>query len=152
MRRIHLLFVVAAMAMAPALMAGADAWLAPALDGSCLHSGGVTYRLTSSKAADYTIRVDNGAARPDLIVQITEDPASADLVLLADADGANGCAGGTQRTIRIDSRALEPDVTIALTREANDQPRVYAPGFRAEEAAALFAVIRKTPRKRVATR
>ena len=152
MRRIHLLFVVAALAVAPAVMAAADAWLAPASDESCFSSGGVTYRLTSSKAADYTIRVDNGAQRPDLIVQITEDPAAADLVLLADADRSNGCAGGTQRTIRLDSRALDPDVTIALTREANDQPRIYAPGFRAEEAAALFAVMRKTPRKRVASR
>ncbi len=152
MRRIHLLFVVAAMAMAPAVMAAADAWLTPASDGSCFSSGGIAYRLTSSKAADYTIRIDNSAQRPDLIVQITDDPAAADLVLLADADGLAGCAAGAQRTIRLDPRALEPDVTIALTREETGQPRIYAPGFRAEEAAALFAVMRKTPRKRVASR
>ena len=152
MRRIHLLFGVAAMAMAPAVMAAADAWLAAASDGSCFSNGGFAYRLTSSKAADYTIRIDNSAQRPDLIVQITDDPAAADLVLLADADGLNGCAAGTQRTIRLDPRAIEPDVTIALTREESGQPRIYAPGFRAEEAAALFAVMRKTPRKRVASR
>ena len=152
MRRIHLLFVVAAMAMAPAVMAAADAWLAPASDGSCFSSGGISYRLTSSKAADYTIRIDNSAQRPDLIVQITDDAASADLVLLADADGLAGCAAGAQRTIRLDPRALEPDVTIALTHEGTGQPRIYAPGFRAEEAAALFAVMRKTSRKRVANR
>jgi hypothetical protein len=152
MRRIHLLFVVAAMAMAPAVMAAADAWLAPASDGPCLSNGGTAYRLTSSKAADYTIRVDNSAQHPDLIVHITDEPAGADLVLLADADGLNGCGAGTQRTVRLDPRAIEPDVTIVLTREANGQPRIYAPGFRAEEAAALFAVMRKAPRKRVASR
>ena len=152
MRRIHLLFGVAAMAMAPAIMAAAGAWLAPASDGSCFSNGGIAYRLTSSKAADYTIRIDNSAQRPDLVVQITDDPAAADLVLLADADGLSGCAAGTQRTIRLDPRAIEPDVTIALTREESGQPRIYAPGFRAEEAAALFAVMRKTPRKRVASR
>ena len=152
MRRIHLLFVVAAMAMAPAVMAAADAWLAPASDGSCFSSGGITYRLTSSKSADYTIRIDNSAQHPDLIIQITDDPAAADLVLLADADGLGGCAAGTLRTIRLDPRSIEPDVTIALTREANGQPRIYAPGFRAEEAAALFAVMRKTPRRRLAGR
>jgi hypothetical protein len=151
MRRIHLLFVVAAMATAPAVMAAADAWLAAAADGSCFSSGGVAYRLTSSKAADYTIRVDNGAPHPDLVVQITDDPAAADLVLLADADGLHDCAAGTQRTIRLDPRALEPDLTIALTRQENGQPRIYAPGFRAEEAAALLAVMRKTPRKRLAS-
>ena len=43
-------------------------------------------------------------------------------------------------------------ITRALAGEENGQPRVYAPGFRAEEAAALFAVMRKTPRKRVASR
>ena len=152
MQRIHLLFAVAALAMAPAVMAAADAWLAPASDGSCFSSGGVTYRLTSSKAADYTIRIDNSAPRPDLIVQITEDPAAADLVLLADAGGLNSCAGGTQRTIRLDPRAAEPDVTIALAREEDGQARIYAPVFRAEEAAAMFAVMRKTHRKRVASR
>ena len=152
MRHIHLLSVVAAMAMAPAVMAAADAWFAPASDGPCFSNGGVAYRLTSSRAADYTIRIDNSAQHPDLIVQITDDPAAADLVLLADADGLAGCAAGTQRTIRLDPRAAEPDMTIALTREQNGQPRVYAPGFRPEEAAALFAVMRKTPRKRVASR
>jgi hypothetical protein len=152
MRHIHLLFVAAAMAMAPALMAVADAWLAPVSDGPCFSNGGIAYRLTSSKAADYTIRVDNGAQHPDLIVQITDDPAAADLVLLADADGLAGCGAGPQRTIRLDPRALEPDMTIALTGEENGRPRIYAPGFRAEEAAALFAAMRKTPRKRVASR
>lgn len=140
------------MAMAPAVMAVADAWLTPASDDSCFSSGGVTYRLTSSKAANYTIRIDNSAPRPDLIVQITDDPSAADLVLLTDAQGLNGCAGGTQRTIRLDPSALEPDVTIALAREENGQARIYAPGFRAEEAAALYAVMRKTPRKRLASR
>lgn len=152
MRRIHLVSVAAAMAMAPAVMAAADAWLTPASDGSCFSSGGIAYRLTSSQAADYTIRIDNSAPRPDLIVQITDDPAAADLVLLADADGLDGCAAGTQRTIRLDPRAVEPDVTIALGGEETGQPRIYAPGFRAEEAAALFAVMRKTPRKRLASR
>jgi hypothetical protein len=152
MRRIHLLFVAAALAMAPAVMAVADAWLAPASDGPCFSNGGIAYRLTSNKAADYTIRIDNGAQHPDLIVQITDDPAAADLVLLADADGLAGCGAGTLRTIRLDPRALDPDMTIALAGEENGQPRIYAPGFRAEEAAALFAAMRKTPRKRVASR
>ena len=152
MRRIHALFVVAAMAMATAVMAAADTWLAPASDGPCFSSGGTAYRLTGAKSADYTIRIDNGAQRPDVVLQITDDPAAADLVLLANADRLDGCAAGAQRTIRLDPRAVEPDVTIALTSEKNSRPRVYAPGFRAEEAAALFAVMRKTPRKRVASR
>ena len=140
------------MATAPAVIAVGDAWLAADSDGSCFSNGGIAYRFTSSKAAHYTIRVDSSAQHPDLIVKITEDPAAADLVLLADADGLNSCAGGTQRTIRVDPRAVEPDVTVALTHEENGQPRIYAPGFRAEQAAALFAVMRKTPRKRIASR
>lgn len=152
MRRIHLLSVAAAMAVTAAMMAAPDAWLAPAPDGSCFSSGGTAYRLTASTKADYTIRIDNGAQHPDLVVQITDDPAAADLVLLADGDGLSGCAAGALRTIRLDPRAAEPDITIALTGEANAQPRIYAPGFRAEEAAALFAVMRKTPRKRIASR
>jgi hypothetical protein len=151
MRRIHWVFAVAAMAIAPAVMAAA-AWLAPVSGGPCFSSGGIAYRLTGAKSADYTIRIDNSTQHPDLIVQITNDPAAADLVLLADADGLNGCAAGAQRTIRLDPRAVEPDVTIALTGEEKSQPRVYAPGLRADEAAALFAVMRKTPRKRVASR
>jgi hypothetical protein len=136
--------------MAPALMAAADAWLAPISDGPCVSSGGVAYRLTGDRSADYTIRIDNGAQRPDIVLQITNDPAAADLVLLPEADGANGCSAGTLRTVRLDPRAAEPDLTIALTNADSGQPRVYAPGFRAEEAAALFAVLRKSPRKRVA--
>ena len=152
MRRIHLLFVVAAMAMAPAVMAAADAWLAPASDGSCFSNGGIAYRLTSSKAADYTIRIDNSAQRPDLIVQITDDPAAADLVLLADADGLAGCAcrhaaNHPSRSAR--ARARRDDRAYA---RGEWPAAIYAPGFRAEEAAALFAVMRKTPRKRVASR
>ena len=121
-------------------------------DGPCFSNGGIAYRLTSSRAADYTIRVDNDAQHPDLIVRITDDPAAADLVLLADAEGLAGCAAGTPRTIRLDPRAAEPDVTIALTGAETGGLRVYAPGFRAEEAAALFAAMRKTPRKRLVSR
>ena len=140
MRPIHLITVAALVAAAPIAIAGSDAWLKPGQDGPCFSSGLNDYRLTSRAGADYTIRIDNAAAHPDLTLQIVNDPAAADFVLIEEG---------------LDAAAPEPDLIIALKQDGADgRIRIYAqaPAFSAEHAAALFAVMRKTPRKRVASR
>jgi hypothetical protein len=153
MRPIHFVIVAAIVAAAPIAIAGSDTWLTPSPDGPCFSSGLNDYRLTSRAGADYTIRVDNTAADPDLTVQIVNDPAAADFVLIE--EGLDACrSANAPRTIRLDSTAAEPDLVIALRKDgAHGRIRIYAqaPAFSAEHAAALFAVMRKTPRRRVAT-
>ena len=153
MRPIHLITVAALVAAAPIAIAGSDAWLKPGQDGPCFSSGLNDYRLTSRAGADYTIRIDNAATHPDLTVQIVNDPAAADFVLIE--EGLDACrSADAARTIRLDAAAPEPDLVIALKQDGADgRIRIYAqaPAFSAEHAAALFAVMRKTPRKRVAT-
>ena len=154
MRGIHLVIVAAALAVAPIAIAGSEAWRTTAADGPCFSVGLNDYRLTRRAGADYTIRVDNDAANADLTVQIVNDPAAADFVLIEESGLSECRSADTARTIRLDAAAPEPDLIIALSRDAADgRIRIYAqaPAFRAEDAAALFAVMRKTPRKRLAT-
>jgi hypothetical protein len=151
MRRTHIIIVLALAASVPAAFAGANALLAPDRDGLCFSAGASAYRLTTRAKADFTIRIDNAAARPDLTVQIVDNPAAADFVLLDESGQPRDCH--LARTIRLDASAAEPDLTIAISRDEDEgRIRIYAeaPAFRAEDAAALFAVMRKAPRKRVA--
>lgn len=145
--------IAAALAAAPFAIAGTNALLTPAPDGPCFSAGLNDYRLTSRPGADYTIRVDNAATHADLTVQIVNDPALADFLLIEEDDFQACRSSATARTIRVDAGAPEPDLVIALSSDAADgRARIYAqpPAFRAEHAAALFAVIRKSPRKRIA--
>jgi hypothetical protein len=135
---------------APALVTAAISYL-PAKDSPCFSLGGSDYRLTVRDDADFTIKIDNAAARPDLVVQTVDDPDNADVVLVDDADNYDACTDArATRTIRIDRQARDADLTIALGNRAAAY-KIYAQSkeFSAQDAAALFAVIWKTGNKRV---
>lgn len=155
MTRTHILALLALMAAVPAAAIGAGVLLSPADDAvPCFATGDVGYRLTDRRTADFTIKVDNAAAQPDLVLQLVDDPARADFVLADGVETAGACAGlRAVRTIRVDAQAREPDLTVAL--RADDAParyRIYAnsPDFSAQQAAALFAVMTQTGRRAAA--
>ncbi len=92
-------------------------------------------------AANITVRIDNAAARPNLRMQIVDDPAAADFVLIDDGDTGDACQGAVE-TIRLDNKAGNPDLTVALSRAAAGY-KIYVRSarFSAQDAAALFAVM-----------
>jgi hypothetical protein len=153
MTRSHIFALLALVVAVPAAAIGANSLLSSATDAApCFSSGNVGYQLTDSRNADFTIKIDNDAADPDLVLQLVEDPARADFVLADGAATAGVCAGlRTIRTIRVDPQAREPDLTIAL-RSSGDTPsryRIYANSvdFSTQDAAALFAVMTQTGRR-----
>ncbi|MFN3658496.1 MAG: hypothetical protein ACK4UO_14700 [Pseudolabrys sp.] len=119
----------------------------------CFVAGHTAYRMATGAggSADVTIRIDNAAARPALRMQVVDDPAAADFVLVD--DGGMSCPNaGRVRSVRLDPAAPKADVTLALTRTSGDY-KIYAKsaGFSEHDAAALFAAIwndsRKTARR-----
>src|SRR5277367_4404421 len=75
----------------------------------CFIAGNAGYRLSGAGPADYTVRIDDSTATPDLRMQIVDDPASADFVLVDDGDSANTCDGAsTINSVRIDPDASKP--------------------------------------------
>jgi hypothetical protein len=106
----------------------------------CFVAGSAAYRVADSGTANVTVRIDNKAARPNLRMQIVDDPASADFVLVD--DGESGVCDGAVETIRLDSEARNPDLTVALSHEAADYKLyVRSPRFSTQDAAAFFAVM-----------
>lgn len=120
-----------------------------ASDRPCFVAGNAGYKLSGSASADYTVRIDNTAANPSLRMQLVDDPAAADFVLVDDGDAANACEATTAiNTIRIDPAAAQPDITVALSRAPADH-KIYirTANYSEEDAAALFAVIWQTTHK-----
>jgi len=113
----------------------------------CFAAGDIGYRIADDAAPAVTVRIDNGAARPDLRLQLTDDPAAADFVLV-DGENADSCAGvSAVQTIRLDAAARHPDLTVTLSRApANYKIYVQSPGA-AQQAAALFAAMWRTAGK-----
>jgi hypothetical protein len=112
---------------------------------SCFVAGSSAYRIAAAGAADVTVRIDNKAARANLRMQIVDDPAAADFVLIDDGE-SNTCPGGAE-TIRLDNEASNPDLTVALSRDAADYKLyVRSARFSAQDAAALFAVMWRNAR------
>jgi hypothetical protein len=126
------------------LMVGAPAaagayFTAPARP--CFVTGNSAYRVSETGAAKFTVRIDNAAARPNLRMQLVDDPAAADFVLIDDGNASNACQGAVEN-IRLDHKAGNPDLTVALSREAADYKNyVRSARFSAQDAAALFAVM-----------
>jgi hypothetical protein len=152
MTRSHILALLALVVAVPAAAIGVNSLFSPAADEApCFVAGNVGYQLTGNRNADFTIKIDNDAANPDLVLQLVDDPARADFVLADGAATAGACAGlQTIRTIRVDAQAREPDLTIAL--RSGDTPsryRIYdsSADFSAQDAAALFAVMTQTGRR-----
>ena len=108
-----------------------------------LHRRQHRYRMSNNASANVTVRIDNAAVKPDLRVQLTDDAAAADFVLLDDGIAAGACPGGTAiQSVRLDPTAANPDLTVALSRApAAYKIYVRSAGFSQQDAAALFAVI-----------
>jgi hypothetical protein len=155
MTRTHILALLALVVAVPAAAVGANS-LFSADETPCFSAGSIGYRLTDRRSADFTIKIDNAAAKPDLALQLVDDPALADFVL-ADGGGMTGVCAGLRaiRTIRIDAQAREPDLVVALRRDdAAARYKLYAQSddFTVQDAAALFAVMIQSGRKSAALR
>lgn len=119
----------------------------------CFIAGNAAYRISDSAAANYTVRVDNAAAASSLHMQLVDDPAVADFVLVDD-DGINDCKAATSvKSIRVDATAPTPDLTVALSRQpAATKIYVRSANFSEQDAAAMFAVIWNNSRQAAAGR
>jgi hypothetical protein len=153
MRLPHILALLALAAVVPAAAAAAgslfsSSFVAP--DGPCFMSGQTGYRLTPKPQADYTVRIAPDGA--DLVVELVDDPAAADFVLIDDSGDVRSCERATAvRTVRLDNAAPDADLTIAVSnRPGAGHVRVYAQAadVSLQDAAALFAVVWKGARKR----
>jgi len=145
MTRSHMAGLLALVLAVPA--AGAGAGIFSASSKPCFLSGNTAYRLSGSAAANFTVRIENDDAGADLHMQLVDDPADADFVLVGDGDDASCRDAGAVRSIRIDAAAEKPDLTVALSKQpAAGGHKIYvrSTSFSAKEAAALFAVIWKT--------
>lgn len=150
MTRNHILALAALAALLPAVVLAGSYYSASS--SVCFANAGTAYRLTDKSYADFTIRIDNQAATPDLSMQIVNNAAAADFVLVGDSENDSNCRNAVvTRTIHIDNSAHDPDLTIAVTPAGEPaQFKVYAhdAAFSPQDAAALFAVMRKMTRKR----
>jgi len=155
MTRTQIFGVLAVLAALPAAGIEGGAIFSAASDRPCFSTGNVGYRLTGASSADYTVKIDNAAARPDVTLQIVDDPTAADFVLADGAETTGSCLGVRGvRTVRVDTAALEPDLTISLELGAGQQYKIYANSgdFSAQDAAALFAVMVRAERKSASLR
>jgi hypothetical protein len=144
MTRSRLVLLLALVVAVPAAAAAGGSFFAAAPQ-PCFMSGAAAYRLAGGSSADYTVRIDNDAVRPDLRLQLVDEPGMADFVLMDDGDSADACreANGI-KTIRIDATALNPDMTVSLSKQvAAGDHKIYVRSahFTDHDAAALFAVI-----------
>ena len=145
MTRSHMAVLLALVLAVPA--AGAGAGFFSAKPRPCFFSGSTAYQLSGSAAANFTVRIENDAPRADLHMQLVNDPADADFVLVGDGDDASCHDARAVRSIRIDAEAEKPDLTVALSKHlAAGGYKIYvrSASFSAQEAAALFAVIWKS--------
>jgi len=156
MTRAHLVSLMAFIIAIPAATAGSyfasgaqPSFGKTSNDKPCFIAGSAGYKISGSASADYTVRIDNAAVTPSLRMQLVDDPAAADFVLVDDGDAADACAAATAvNTIRIDPAAPKPDLTVALSR-ANADYKIYvhSANYTEQDAAALFAVIWQAARK-----
>ncbi len=145
MDRIRKTLVLAAVIGTPV---AAHSTLRPAPEPLCFTSGTAVYRVApASAAADIRVRIDNGATRPDLRIELADRPDTADFVLADDhARGpGGGCRAAAQvRTVKVDSQTSTPDVTVSLGRDlaaADYRIYVHSARYSHQDAAALLAAI-----------
>jgi hypothetical protein len=81
MTRTHL---AALLLFAAAIPAAATASFFTSSEKPCFIAGSTGYRVSDSAAANVTVRIDNAAAMPDLRLQLIDDAAAADFVLVDD--------------------------------------------------------------------
>ncbi len=109
MTRTHIAALVVVAVAVPAAIAGS---FSASNDAPCFVAGNTGYRMSDTASANITVRIDNAAAKPDLRVQLTDDAAAADFVLLDDGIAAGACPGGTvnpERPPRSGRRQARPD-------------------------------------------
>lgn len=112
-------------------------------DRPCFSAGRAAYEISKSPNATYVVRVDKAAVGSSLRMQIVDDPAGADFVLVDDGEPGTACRDAAAvETVRVDPAAAKPSLTVALSRAPGDY-KIYVRSARysAEDAAALFAVI-----------
>jgi hypothetical protein len=152
MQRTQVISLFALIVAVPA--AGAGSFFA-ATPQPCFMTGGGAYRFSAAADANYTVRFDNNAARPDLRMQLVDDAAAADFVLVDDGKPADACRSATAvKSIRVDAAAdktdSKPDMTVTLSKQAAaSEYKIYVRSakFTEQDAAALFAVIWQSARK-----
>jgi hypothetical protein len=109
----------------------------------CFITGGAGYRIADHGPASYSVRIDNAAPQPGLRLQVVDDPATADFMLIDDSASASDCRDVvTVNSIRINAGGTDPDLTVSLSREPAEH-RIYvrSANFSERDAAALFAVM-----------
>jgi hypothetical protein len=142
MTRIHIFALLALAVAVPAVAAG-PFFTSHATPKPCFLAGQAAYQINGGDTADYTVRIDNSDESPALSMQMVDNPAEADFVLVDDSVATDACpAASAIKSIRIDGAALAPDVTVAVSRAPADH-KIYVNSalFSEQDAAALFAVI-----------
>ncbi len=143
MKRTHIAALLVLVVAVPAAAAGS---FFSSTAKPCFAAGASGYQFSNSVAADFTVRIASAAAKPSLRMQLVDDAATADFVLLDDNATANACADVSAiQSIRIDPAARAADLTVVLSRQPADY-KIYvrSASFSEQDAAALFAVIWKT--------
>lgn len=114
----------------------------------CFVSGAHTYRIAGNEDANVTVRVNETASQPNLRMQLVNDPATANFVLVDDNDTTAACHSiGAVKNIRLDAGAAKPDLTVALSdKDAPYKIYVRSAHYTPQDAAALFAVMRQDAR------
>lgn len=144
MRRAHIVALIALIAAVPVAAAGSYFGGGQSTsDKPCFIAGNAGYRLSDTKSANHVVRIDNAAVKPALRMQLVDDPAQADFVLVDDAGNAGSCNTASRiESIRLDPAAARPELTATLTRQPADYKIfVRSAHFTGEDAAALFAVM-----------
>ena len=147
MMRVRIVSLLALAIAVPAAAAAANSFFA-APPKPCFVTGKHAYRFATSGTANFTVRIDNTAPHPNLRMQMVDDPATADFVLVDDGDSSAACRdSGLVKSIRLDAGAAKPDLTVALSRKpAPYKLYVRSAAYSAQDAAALFAVMRRDTR------
>ena len=146
MKRPHIAALLVLIVAIPAATAGS---LFSSSAPPCFIAGASGYRISNSATANVTVRIDNTAAKPDLRLQLVDDPAAADFVMVDDSDTVAACTDANAvQTIRLDPQAANADLTVTLSRApAAYKIYVRSASFSEQDAAALFAVIWNSARK-----
>lgn len=144
MQRTHIAALMALIVAVPAAAAGS--FFASSAK-PCFSAGRAGYEFTGSASATHIVRIDNKTTHPTLRMQVVDNAAAADFVLVDDGD-ANTCGNASAvESIRIDPAAAggpgaKRGLTVALSRAPADYKiYVHSANYSEQDAAALFAVI-----------
>lgn len=137
-----------ALVVAVGLPAGAQTFIQQSAD-KCFAVDSTIYRLVSRPdPAAYSVHVAADVSRPDLTIRLTDNPDTADFILVDDRDNGEqaACQDSPRpiRTINVNRQTQRPDLTVGLSPAsipADYELYVRSVSFSVEEAAALFATM-----------